>query len=97
MTWILGVRPTDGHIKLSLGLKNNLPSSVRIRKEVNESSEDIALIRTIHQAKVEKEEILLFDRGISKADTYNEPSQANKYFIILPITLITKNWLPWQR
>lgn len=30
---------------------------------------------------MEKEDILLFDRGISKADTYKQISQANKYFI----------------
>jgi transposase len=84
----LGGKAEDRHIKLSIGLKNNIPTSVRICKQVTEASEDIALIKAINQAKVEKEDILLFDRGISKADTYKHMSQANKYFIILLLDLM---------
>ena len=77
----LGGKPGDRHIKLSLGLKNSIPSSVRFCTQASESSEDIALVRAINEAKVEKDSILLFDRGISKADTFQEFTQEKKFFI----------------
>jgi len=39
----LGGKAKDGHIKLSIGLKNNIPTSVRICKQVTEASENRAL------------------------------------------------------
>jgi hypothetical protein len=77
----LGGKPGDRHIKLSFSLKNSIPSSVRFCTEASESSEDIALVRAINEAKVEKDSILLFDRGIAKADTFQEFTQEEKYFI----------------
>ena len=77
----LGGKAQDRHIKLSVSLKNNIPASVRICKQASEASEDVALIRAINQAKVEKEAILLFDRGIAKGDTFKELTQAKQYFI----------------
>jgi len=77
----LGGKPGDRQIKLSFGLKNSIPSSVRFCTQASESSEDIALVRAINEAKVEKESILLFDRGIAKADTFQDFTQEEKYFI----------------
>jgi len=77
----LGGKPGDRHIKLSLGLKNSIPSSVRFCTEASESSEDVALVRAINEAKVEKDSIMLFDRGITKADTFQEFTQEEKNFI----------------
>jgi hypothetical protein len=77
----LGGKAQDRHIKLSVSLKNSIPASVRICKDASEASEDVALIRAINQAKVEKEAILLFDRGIGKGDTFKELTQAKQYFI----------------
>src|ERR1700760_731499 len=77
----LGGKPGDSHIKLSLSLKNSIPSSVRFCTEPSESSEDVALVRAINEAKVEKDSIVLFDRGIAKADTFQEFTQEEKYFI----------------
>jgi hypothetical protein len=76
-----GGNSKDSHIKLSFGLKNSIPSSVRFCTQASESSEDVALVRAINEAKVEKESILLFDRGIAKADTFQEFTQEEKYFI----------------
>jgi hypothetical protein len=77
----LGGKPGDRHTKLSIGLKNSIPSTVRFCTQACESSEDIALVRAINEAKVEKESILLFDRGIAKADTFQDFTQKQKYFI----------------
>ena len=77
----LGGKPDDRHIKLSLGLKNSIPSSVRFCTEASESSEDVALVRAINEAKVEKDSIMLFDRGIAKADTFQEFTKEEKNFI----------------
>jgi hypothetical protein len=76
-----GGKPGDRHIKLSVSLKNSIPSSVRFCTQASESSEDIALVRAINEAKVEKDSILLFDRGIAKADTFQDFTQEEKYFI----------------
>jgi hypothetical protein len=77
----LGGKPGNRQIKLSFGLKNSIPSSVRFCTQASESSEDIALVRAINEAKVEKESIVLFDRGIAKAETFQEFTQKEKYFI----------------
>ncbi|OJW70666.1 MAG: hypothetical protein BGO68_06340 [Candidatus Amoebophilus sp. 36-38] len=77
----LGGKPQDRLIKISVSLKDNIPASVRICKEAAEASENIALKRAINQAKVAKETILLFDRGIAKGDTFNELSESKQYFI----------------
>jgi hypothetical protein len=77
----LGGKAGDRHIKLSVSLKNSIPSSVRFCTQASESSEDIALVRAINEAKVEKDSILLFDRGIAKADTFQDFTQEEKYFI----------------
>ena len=39
----LGGKAQDKHIKLSIGLTNNIPSSVRICNQASESSEDVAM------------------------------------------------------
>ena len=72
----------DSQIKVSIGLKNNCPSSIRFCSEQSESSEDIALVsRAINEAKIEKDDILLFDRDISKAGSFKEFCQKDYKFI----------------
>jgi len=70
----VGGNDKENQIKLTVGLKNLLPLSVRFCSEQSESSEDIALVRAINAAKLNTEEILLFDRGISKGTTYQNLS-----------------------
>ena len=55
----------DTQIKVSVGLRNQLPSSIRFCFNKSESNENIALIKAINEAKVAKEDILLFDRGLN--------------------------------
>ena len=77
----LGGKVNNKHIKISFGLKHSIPSSVRFCTEQSESSEDLALVRAINEAKLEKEDIILFDRGISNANTFNKFNQEEKQFI----------------
>lgn len=71
----------DTHIKMSISLKNSIPSSVRFCTQASESSEDVALREAINTAKIQKEDILLFDRGIQKAETFEELTQEEKFFV----------------
>lgn len=71
----------DGHIKVTLGLKNELPTSIRFCMDSSDSSEDIALVKAINEAKVEKEDVLLFDRGIQRTQTYEDFSQQGYKFV----------------
>jgi len=77
----LGGKEVNRHIKMSIGLKNSIPSSVRFCSEQKESSEDIALVNAINEAKVDHGEILLFDRGIAKCDSFRQFDKQEKYFI----------------
>jgi hypothetical protein len=77
----IGGKPKDSQIKVSIGLKNQLPQSIRFCESLEESSEDIALTRAINEAKIEKEDILLFDRGIMKGSTFQEFSHKDYKFV----------------
>jgi hypothetical protein len=77
----VGGNNKENQIKLTVGLKNSLPSSVRFCKEQSESSEDIALVRAINESKLDTEDILLFDRGISKGTTYQDFSNRGIKFV----------------
>jgi hypothetical protein len=66
----LGGKAKDSQIKVSIGLKNQLPTSIRFCHLQQEASEDIALVKAINEAKIDHEDILLFDRGISKGATF---------------------------
>ncbi|MFP3019857.1 MAG: hypothetical protein ACEY3F_00550 [Wolbachia sp.] len=58
-----------------------MPTSIRFCKGQEEGSEDIALVRAINEAKVKKEDILLFDRGIRKVGTFAEFDEKEYKFI----------------
>jgi hypothetical protein len=77
----LGGGSDDAHIKMSISLKNSIPNSVRFCSTQSESSEDIALVAAINEAKLDKENILLFDRGISKGETFDKFTKEEKFFI----------------
>ena len=76
-----GGSETDRHIKISVGLKRSIPSSVRLCSTQGEVSEDVALVMAINEAKIEQDDILLFDRGISKLETFKTLDQEDKKFI----------------
>lgn len=76
-----GGSKNNRHIKMSFGLKNLIPSSVRFCNLQMEVNENIALVAAINEAKIEKDDIILFDRGISKADTFKDFNSNGKNFI----------------
>ncbi|WP_417904993.1 IS4 family transposase [Candidatus Tisiphia endosymbiont of Micropterix aruncella] len=76
-----GGKETARHIKISVGLKNSIPNSIRFCNGQSEVSEDIALVKAINEAKIEKEDVLLFDRGVSSADSFRELDKQEKKFI----------------
>ena len=76
-----GGKKVDRHIKITVGLRHSIPSSVRFCERQSEVSEDIALAKAINEAKIEKEDILLFDRGISKSETFETLDKEERKFI----------------
>ena len=77
----VGGKLRDRHIKITIGLQRSIPSSVRLCEIQSEVNEDIALAKAINEARIEKEDILLFDRGISKAVTFQELDLEEKKFV----------------
>lgn len=77
----IGGKAIDSQIKVSVGLRQQLPTSLRFCTLQEESSEDLALVRAINEARIDSEDILLFDRGISKAGTFGE-FEAKEYKFI---------------
>jgi transposase len=76
-----GGKESDRHIKITIGLKRSIPSSIRLCTSQAEVNEDVALAKAINEAKVEKEDVLLFDRGISSAETFQRLDQEEKKFV----------------
>lgn len=71
----------DKHqIKFSIGF-DNLPRSVRIGTKRSDMSEDIALRDAIKEASLSKEDIAVFDRGISARKTFKDFSQSGIRFV----------------
>lgn len=68
----IGGKKNDSQVKLSIGLKCQIPASIRFCNDKSEASEDIALVRAINESKLDKEDIILFDRGICSAISYQE-------------------------
>src|ERR1044071_3971449 len=71
----------ENQIKLTIGIKGCLPTSVRFCEDRSEGNEDIALVKAINGAKLEKEDILLFDRGICRSGTYQDFSEQGIKFV----------------
>ncbi len=71
----------ENQIKLTIGVKGCLPSSVRFCEDPREVSEDIALVKAINAAKLKQDDVLLFDRGISKNSTYQDFSERGIKFV----------------
>lgn len=77
----IGGKPNDWQIKMTFGLRNALPKSIRFCESQSESSEDIALVKAINESIIEQGDILLFDRGISKTGTYEDLEIQNYKFV----------------
>ena len=60
---------TKNQIKFTVGLNNNLPSSVKIFKKQKEVNENVALKKAILNAKLAENSVVVFDRGLQKRET----------------------------
>ena len=76
-----GLGDNTSFIKITFSLKNSIPSSVRFCPNQSETSEDRSLPAAINEAKIAKEDIILFDRGVKKAETYVDLDQKEHFFI----------------
>lgn len=76
-----GAGQNNIYIKMTVSLKNSIPSSIRFCNTQSEASEDIAIAQAINEAKIEKGDILLFDRGIAKAETFKQFDIEKKSFV----------------
>jgi hypothetical protein len=97
----VGGYPKDTQIKMSIGLKGNIPANIRFCKGQSDVSEDVALTKAINEAKLDKEDIILFDRGIAKGETFNDFSKRDLKFITRinsnrRYEVIKKNQLPQE-
>ena len=69
------------HVKVTIGQKGTIPNFVRFYTKQEEAAEDIALKCAIREAKIEDEDFVVFDRGLSSGKTFLEFSQKGITFI----------------
>jgi len=67
-------------VKFSVGF-DGLPCSVRFGSKRSDNSEDVALKAAIEEASLSKDDIVVFDRGISARKTFQEFKQAGISFV----------------
>lgn len=77
----IGGKKNDSQVKLSVGLKGQIPSNIRFCNDKSEASDDVALVKAINESKLDKEDILIFDRGICKTTTYEDFSNKEIKFV----------------
>jgi len=90
---------THKQIKFTVGLYQNLPSSVQFYNEQKYLAEDETLKQAVLKSCIASNEIAVFDRGIKARKTYQEFSQQNIQFVtrINPtknIKILQQNALP---
>lgn len=77
----LGTAKDYRQIKVSICLSNSIPASMRFCKRQTDGSEDVALHQAIKEAKLPKEQILLFDRGVRSRKVYENLINEKRLFI----------------
>lgn len=92
---------THKQIKFTVGLFDNLPSSIQFYNEQKHLAEDETLKQAILKDCIGSNEIAVFDRGIKARKTYQEFSRQNIQFVtrINPtksIKIIQQNALPTE-
>lgn len=69
------------YIKITICQKGSIPVGVKFFTEQSAASEDIALKKAILETKIDKSDIVLFDRGILSGKTYGEFNKSGIIFI----------------
>ena len=73
--------PKERHIKFSVCMTGKIPTQVRMYDTQSACSEDIALGQVVLENTIEKGEIVVFDRWISKRETYQKLLDNNVCFV----------------
>lgn len=69
------------HVKVTIGQRGAIPSTVRFYTNQAEASEDVALRRTIREANIDQGDFVLFDRGLTSGKAFIELCEKNVTFI----------------
>jgi hypothetical protein len=69
------------HIKVVIGQKGLIPSSVYFCKDPSEASDDKAIRQAIVESSVSSNDIITFDRGVCAGKTFVELSDSRKMFV----------------
>ena len=69
------------HFKFTVGLKGFIPASVLFCKKEIEINEDEALRKAIAETIIEKNDIIVFDRGIQSTSTYLDYAASGMCFV----------------
>jgi len=69
------------HFKFTIGLKGLIPASVFFCKKAVEINEDEALRKAIAEAVIEKNDIIVFDRGIQSTSIYLNYAASGMCFV----------------
>ena len=69
------------HLKVSIGQRGEIPSSVKFYTDQAAASEDVALKRAIRESTIESGDCVVFDRGLTSGKTFVEFCEGNITFI----------------
>ena len=68
-------------IKFTVGLLNNLPDIVNFYNEQKYLGEDLTLSQTILESVIDKNEVVVFDRGLKKRTVFKKFNEKNILFV----------------
>lgn len=90
---------SKNQVKFTVGLLNNLPSSIDFYNEQKHLAEDITLRSSILESCISKNEVVVFDRGLKKRTTFKEFNDKGIFFVTRinvtkSVKVLEKNELP---
>ena len=77
----VGSKTDKKQIKFSVGFDGLLPASAKVFTEQKHLSEDLTLADLIQQASHQKEDIAVFDRGVTARKTFVDFDKSHKRFV----------------
>lgn len=82
---VVGQKPQEGpgkkQVKFSVSLYNGFPVEAALSGQQAYLSEDVALAEVVLQSRKTDRQVLVFDRGISKRDTYDALTGREQLFV----------------
>jgi hypothetical protein len=68
-------------VKYSVNIMGSLPCAVKVFANQSYASEDLALAELINETNCLEDNIVVFDRGLKSRNTFDQFSDANKWFV----------------